>query len=222
MGKHETPWQAIGITDRARTMAEEAASRHGVTLGEWVSAALVAMAGGSGNDAAPGLEGRLETIERQCGRLLGLAEQAAGGEARSDQRLAALASAMNDLAGKIAQARTASSVGPADLNRSLEPVRTSIDTLIRQIDALVVVAYGGVQPFTEHAADPRFAGLRAMEPQPEPPVDVPVAEPEPAAPIPQFDFDKLNQHALDNTQRSEEEKAAGKGGLLKRVLGGGG
>ena len=224
MSKHDSPWQAIEITDRARTMAEEAAARHGVTLGEWVSAALVAMASrGPGapesesSPPAPGLERRLEAIERQCGRLLEVAEQAAGGEARSEQRLTSLASAMNELAKKVVAARTASSVGPADLSRSLDPVRTSIDTLIGQIDALIVAAFGGAPPVTAHAVDPRFTGRPTVEP----PVDVPLAEPEPAAPVPQFDFDKLNQHALDNTQRSEEGKAAGKGGLMKRVLGGG-
>jgi hypothetical protein len=217
MSKHEFSWQAIEITDRARTMAEEAAARHGVTLGEWVSAALVAVAERSANGSAPGMERRLEAIERQCGRLLEVAERAAGGEARSEQRLTSLASAMNELAKKVVAARTASSVGPADLSRSLDPVRTSIDTLNGQIDALIVAAFGGAPPVTAHAVDPRFTGRPAVEP----PVDVPLAEPEPAAPVPQFDFDKLNQHALDNTQRSEEDKAAGKGGLMKRVLGGG-
>ncbi|MFQ5958083.1 MAG: hypothetical protein ACE5LF_01815 [Alphaproteobacteria bacterium] len=157
--------------------------------------------------------GRFAELDRRDRTLLALAERLVGNEEKNEQRLVTLASAINVLAGRlnVGKRTGGSGVTPEILACTLAPLKTAIDDLVSRVN-------GGPRP-----AEPLTAIEPAIEPAAAKPEQARGDDAAETKSYPMLDYEILNEHAIDNTRRLDDDelRPERKGGLFSRLLGGG-
>ncbi len=134
---------------------------------------------------------RFANLDQRDNALLALARRTVDSQNKSEQRLAALTTAMSLLADRVGATGGQALSGGSDIDRSLASIISALGSLAANVNgapgAPPAAAAGDDQP---PAPEQEAAG------------GTPVAPAAPAPPVdrPKFDFDRLNEKAIENTK----------------------
>lgn len=206
-----------------------------MTIGEWVTDSLISAAqddaGGATRDPADpqatqppsdtdqamqSQAQRSSDLDRRDRALLEAVQRLLNNEHKNEERLAVLTSAMTALADRLNDKGAPGGMTGKDLDDAVRPLAAAVESLATRIDdvAGAPATVTLVEPEIRNHAQPDAHDGTHREAQNG------RAQREPSQ---HFDYDALNERAMDNTRRMEntdEEPEESGSGLFSRLLGG--
>lgn len=211
--KQQAPWSIRGVNEEARTKAAKAAartepeeiakaveslSRHNEESrkSEQAFASLVEHLDGleRAEQQMSDLAKRFSDLDQRDNALLALSRRVVDSQSKNEQRLSALTTAISLLADRVYASEDRPAQSGGEIDRSIASIIGALGTLAANVSG----APGAPPAPTgeDQAPDPDREAAGEAPPPPAPP---------PAAALPRFDFDELNEKAIENTRRLDPD-----------------
>ncbi len=146
---------------------------------------------------------RFSDLDQRDNALLALSRRLVDSQTKNEQRLSALTTAISLLADRVYTTEDQPAASGGDIDRSIASIIGALGTLAANMSGAP-----GAPPASTGEDQPPDPDREAAAEAPPPPA------PPPAAALPRFDFDQLNEKAIENTRRIDPdayERAAKRG-----------